>query len=97
MDSTINTQWIAALLGDMLKDGRKGKLIEVRNDNGKLIVSAYLDQVSYADFERYQKNMNLQKFFGKFELNYANGSCTVRTIVSLTEGDVKTNANILKL
>ena len=81
----------------MLQEGRKGKLLEIRNDNGKLIVSAYVDQMNIAQFEKYKKNIDLQKFYGKFELNYANGSCTVRSIISLTEKDVQNNPDILKL
>ena len=95
---TINKfDWILTLLEDMMSSNRKGKLMEIRNDGGKLIVSCYLEQMPPKEYENYKKKLDLNRFFGKLEFNYAgNGSHTIRIVASLTEADVAKNPHILK-
>lgn len=90
--------WIIEILDKLVKNGRKGKLIEIRNDGeNKIIISIYLENMNPKDYDTYKKKIDLSKFFGKVEHNYSgNGNHTVRIVASLTEQDIVNNPNMVQ-
>ena len=89
-----NYTWIATLLSTLVSSGRKGKILEIRIEEGKIIASVLLESLSPREWEKVKKSLDLSSFFGQIVFNYAKGSHTVKTILSLTEEDYKKNPTL---